>query len=103
MSKTISVAVDDELHMQFQHALALIARQMGVDKVSSSVVLRDLIAKLVESPRPPFDAGFMEGYRAGYASMQRALQEALHKMVTDPTQIEGFGIGMSSPGDERGG
>lgn len=99
--KTISVAVDDELYLQFQHALGSIAAGMGVERVSSSVVLRDLISNLLKDPRPPFERGWMEGYKAAYAAVMRTMQEALHRLENDPTAVNGLGVGMSSPMEDR--
>lgn len=101
--KNITFTVDEELHVQFQHALRAAAVQAGLPEgsLSPSVVLRQLLSQWIGDPRPPFDSGWWEGYRAAYAAVMRTLQEALHRLVAGGP-INGLGVGMSSPYDERG-
>ena len=94
--KTLSFGVDDELALQFSHALSQIAAQMGVAKVSTSVILRRLIQGLVADPRPPFEAGWMEGYQAGYGAVMSVMLRALNELKENPTGISGLGVGLTS-------
>jgi hypothetical protein len=100
--KTISVAVDDEMYLQFQHALLATAATLGVDRISPSVVLREIINRFIAAPQAPFDAGWMEGYRAGYAAVMRVTMNALHELQeTGGVDVEGLGIGVGMTGDGR--
>lgn len=102
--KTISVQVDDELWLQLQHALANAATQMGVARLAPSVLLRQLVTTWIgEGARPPFDSGWWEGYRAGYAGVMRAVQTALSALAKGGTATGLEGVGMASPYDEWGG
>lgn len=98
--KTISVALDDELYAHFQLALKNAAALMGVNSVSASAVLRQLISSWCGDPRPPFESGWHEGYRAAYGAAMRCVEESLHDLANGGP-VNGLGLGMSSPYDER--
>jgi hypothetical protein len=102
--KTISVQVDDETFVRIDHALEVAGARDGVGRVAKSVFLRRLIQRGLDDPRPLFDQGFIEGYRAGFAATMRTFQDSIGKMLADPSAILGLrDVGMSSPFDERGG
>jgi hypothetical protein len=101
--KTLSVQIDDELYIQWQHALRNAAVELGVHAVSPSVVLRRLITEFCGSQRVPFDAGWLEGYKAGFGAVMRVFQDTLRRVAADPEAVPGLGIGMTSPHEDRGG
>lgn len=99
MPRTISVAVDDELYLLFHAALDKIAVQMGVNKITASVVLREYINRVSREATTPFEAGWQEGYRAGYGAVQRVIQSALIELQANPGLDQDLhGIGVHSPG-----
>jgi hypothetical protein len=97
--KTLSFAVDDELYLQWQHTLGVIAAQTGVQAVSSSLVLREMLRRMVVAPAPPFEAGWMEGYKAGYGAVMQTAQRALHELSQNPLGANGLGVGLTPDGD----
>jgi hypothetical protein len=101
--RTISVAVDDELFIRLDHAIASEAARLGVPKIAKSLYLRRLIARGLDDPRPMFDQGYLEGFRAGFAATMRHVAGSLQDLIKDPSKVDGLGLGMSAPYDERGG
>lgn len=104
MARTVSIALDDELYIRIEHAMRAEAVRLGVGRVAKSVFLRELIARGIDDPRPPFSRGWLEGYRTAFAAAMRYITTALSELGADPSkQLPGIhGIGMSSPYDERG-
>jgi len=101
MPKTISVQISDELHLQWQLALQQIAFVLGVHQVTAAVVLRDAITKIIGVETSPFDAGWAEGYRAGYSLVQCTIRDALHKLTENPTTELVTRLGHPGPGHEE--
>lgn len=96
--KVISVLVDEETRLQLDVALARMAQTMGVDRVTISVVLRDVINKIIQNPTPPFDLGWIEGYRAAYGACMHSVQKALAEIIQAPPEMRrGLGIGSVLP------
>ena len=81
--RTVSVAIDDELYLQFNAALDRMAADMGIDKITPTVVLRQYIIHVARGQQDPFEVGWMEGYRAGFAQVQRAIQESFHRVMIE--------------------
>lgn len=90
MAKTIGVAVDEETWLQLQHALKQVAAELGVERVTISVVMRQLINNWLGNPKSPFELGWHEGYLTAYGEVMRNIQTMLAGMqdaVPQPNQI----------------
>lgn len=101
----MSVALDDELWLQFNMALDHMANEMGVDKITPTVVLRQYIVHVARGQQDPFEVGWMEGYRAGFAQVQRAIQESFHRVMLEHQEAveQGFNeIGATHEGRPPG-
>ncbi len=79
----MSVSLDDELYLQFHSALDRMANEMGIDKITATVVLRQYVIHVARGQQDPFEVGWMEGYRTGFAQVQRAIQEAFHRVMIE--------------------
>lgn len=107
MSKVISVYVDEETQLLFKRALAIMAQQAGVESISASVVLRKVINDIIANPTPPFDQGWVEGYKAAYGRVMHVVQRTLAELLHTPPDVRrGIGIGAVLPdgamvGDEE--
>lgn len=95
MAKTLCTVVDDELLLKFGHACSQIAAAMGIPRISTSVVLRQLIRQAINDQRVPFDVGWVEGYQAGYSAVLIAAQEAINALPKNPAQDAGIGVSQN--------
>lgn len=104
MPRTVSVQLDDETALRLEHALLAAGASVGVQRLSKSLFLRRLIARGLDDPRPLFDQGFLEGYRAGFAATMRHFQTVFAEVMADPSKVAGLQeMGMARLPWEDGG
>lgn len=92
MAKVLSVALDEETWLQFQHGLRQAAAELGVEKVTTSVLIRQLINQWLGGPRAPFTDGWLEGYKAAYGEVMRVVQNSLAGLAEAPPEPNRLGI-----------
>lgn len=101
MPRIVSVSLTEEMWLQFQHQLQVTAAEMGVQKVTASVVLRQLILQWMGNPQPLFPIGWREGYLAAYGEVMRAVQTTLAELSEAPPQPDMLGDPGSLDADQR--
>jgi hypothetical protein len=90
----LGVALDRETHIRLKQVTA----DLGV---TQAVFVRELIASALGTGGPPFARGWMEGYRAGYASVMSRFTEVIaqeRQAMLDG--IEDEVIGFPGPGQK---
>lgn len=76
--RTLGVQVDDEMFALFEHRRREASERAGVE-VSASNLLRAILRRDLgaSSNVSPFEAGWLEGFRAAYGDVMRVTQTAM--------------------------
>jgi len=76
--RTLGVQVDDEMFALFEHRRREASTRAGGD-VSASNLLRAILRRDLNASAniSPFEEGWLEGFRAGYADVMRVTQTAM--------------------------
>lgn len=76
--RTLGVQVDDEMFALFEHRRREASQRAG-GEVSASNLLRAILRRDLNASSnvSPFEEGWLEGFRAGYADVMRVTQTAM--------------------------
>lgn len=83
MSKTYAFVVDEEFAALIDHDRRQLGQEIGREELTASQYLRLILAQRLKSAtETPFQVGWMEGFKDGYAKFNQKLQTALHELAS---------------------